>query len=43
VGQAQARALVEPDAAVDFMQRRVVPTDRGFDFLSDLQQMFLPG
>ncbi len=43
VGQAQARALVEPDAAVDFMQRRVVPTEKGFDFLSDLQQMFLPG
>jgi oxygen-independent coproporphyrinogen-3 oxidase len=43
VAQAQARALVEPDAEVDFMQRRVVPTERGFDFLSDLQQMFLPG
>jgi hypothetical protein len=22
--------------------RRVVPTARGFDFLSDLQQLFLP-
>jgi oxygen-independent coproporphyrinogen-3 oxidase len=43
VARAQARGLVEPDTAVDFMQRRVVPTDLGFDFLSDLQQMFLPG
>lgn len=43
VGQAQVRGLVEPEEAVDFMQRRVVPTAKGFDFLSDLQQMFLPG
>ena len=42
VARAQARGLVEPDPAVDFMQRRVVPTARGFDFLSDLQQLFLP-
>ena len=43
VARAQARGLVEPDGAVDFMQRRVVPAEKGFDFLSDLQQMFLPG
>ncbi|MFZ4652206.1 MAG: radical SAM family heme chaperone HemW [Rubrivivax sp.] len=42
VQQAQARGLVEPDEAVAFTQRRVVPTARGFDFLSDLQQLFLP-
>ncbi|WP_088286390.1 radical SAM family heme chaperone HemW [Ideonella sp. A 288] len=36
LAQAEARGLVERDAA------RVWPTVRGFDFLSDLQQLFLP-
>lgn len=35
--EAQARGLVERDFA------RVRPTERGFDFLSDLQALFLPG
>jgi putative oxygen-independent coproporphyrinogen III oxidase len=35
--EAQARGLVERDLA------RVKPTERGFDFLSDLQGLFLPG
>ncbi|OYU83946.1 MAG: hypothetical protein CFE45_26140 [Burkholderiales bacterium PBB5] len=34
--QAQARGLIERDAA------RVWPSARGFDFLSDLQALFLP-
>jgi oxygen-independent coproporphyrinogen-3 oxidase len=34
---AQARGLIERDFA------RVKPTERGFDFLSDLQALFLPG
>ena len=34
--QAQAKGLVERDFA------RVKPTERGFDFLSDLQSLFLP-
>jgi oxygen-independent coproporphyrinogen-3 oxidase len=34
--QAAERGLIERDGA------RVRPTPRGFDFLSDLQQMFLP-
>lgn len=33
---AQARGLIDRDLA------RVWPTERGFDFLSDLQQLFLP-
>lgn len=43
---AEARELVEPDErdeSPDLMQRRIVPTERGFDFLSDLQALFLPG
>lgn len=35
--EAQARGLIERDFA------RVRPTERGFDFLSDLQALFLPG
>ena len=35
--QALAKGLVERDL------RRVKPTERGFDFLSDLQALFLPG
>lgn len=34
--QAEARGLIERDFV------RAWPTDRGFDFLSDLQQLFLP-
>jgi oxygen-independent coproporphyrinogen-3 oxidase len=34
--QAQAKGLVERDFT------RVKPTERGFDFLSDLQSLFLP-
>jgi oxygen-independent coproporphyrinogen-3 oxidase len=37
VSQARERGLVESDGA-----GRVVPTARGFDFLSDLQALFLP-
>ena len=33
--QAQAKGLISRDLG------RVVPTERGFDFLSDLQEMFL--
>jgi putative oxygen-independent coproporphyrinogen III oxidase len=36
LAQAQQRGLIEREAA------RVRPTPRGFDFLSELQQMFLP-
>jgi oxygen-independent coproporphyrinogen-3 oxidase len=47
---ARARGLVEPadsadtadTAAVPGDGERVVPTARGFDFLSDLQALFLP-
>ncbi|MEW6098281.1 MAG: radical SAM family heme chaperone HemW [Pseudomonadota bacterium] len=35
--EAERRGLIERDL------RRVWPTDRGFDFLSDLQALFLPG
>ena len=35
---AEQRGLVE----IDEVARKVRPTDRGFDFLSDLQAMFLP-
>ena len=35
---AQAKGLIERDAATDAMK----PTVRGFDFLSDLQALFLP-
>jgi oxygen-independent coproporphyrinogen-3 oxidase len=34
--EAQARGLIERDLA------SVKPTERGFDFLSDLQSLFLP-
>jgi oxygen-independent coproporphyrinogen-3 oxidase len=34
--QAERRGLIERDAS------RVQPSERGFDFLSDLQQLFLP-
>jgi oxygen-independent coproporphyrinogen-3 oxidase len=34
--EAEARGLLERDFA------RVKPTERGFDFLSDLQSLFLP-
>jgi oxygen-independent coproporphyrinogen-3 oxidase len=37
LAQAQARGLIECDAATDTVR----PTVRGFDFLSDLQAMFL--
>ena len=37
LAQAEARGLIARDFA------RVWPTARGFDFLSDLQQLFLPG
>jgi putative oxygen-independent coproporphyrinogen III oxidase len=36
LAQAQVRGLIEPDAS------RLRPTPRGFDFLSDLQALFLP-
>jgi putative oxygen-independent coproporphyrinogen III oxidase len=36
LGEAQAKGLVERDLV------RVKPTERGFDFLSDLQSLFLP-
>ena len=36
LAQAQAKGLVTQDL------QRVVPTERGFDFLSDLQEIFLP-
>ncbi|MFM7533121.1 MAG: radical SAM family heme chaperone HemW [Rubrivivax sp.] len=39
---AQVPSEVPTDAGAGFMQRRIVPTAKGFDFLSDLQQMFLP-
>ena len=35
--EAEAKGLVEREAG------RVRPTERGFDFLSDLQSLFLPG
>jgi oxygen-independent coproporphyrinogen-3 oxidase len=37
LAQAQARGLIERDVATDSVR----PTARGFDFLSDLQAMFL--
>jgi oxygen-independent coproporphyrinogen-3 oxidase len=42
LAQAEARGLVEPDAAPAPLARCVVPSARGFDFLSDLQALFLP-
>ena len=39
--QAQRRGLVEPAALSLEAGRRVVPSARGFDFLSDLQALFL--
>ena len=38
LAQAEARGLIESDAAAGVVR----PTVRGFDFLSDLQAMFLP-
>ncbi len=38
LAEAEGRGLIERDAA----QRHVQPTARGFDFLSDLQALFLP-
>ena len=38
LAEAEARGLVERDAA----GQRLQPTPRGFDFLSDLQALFLP-
>jgi oxygen-independent coproporphyrinogen-3 oxidase len=38
LAQAQAKGLIERDVASDSVR----PTARGFDFLSDLQAMFLP-
>jgi len=35
--EAEAKGLIERDAG------QVRPTERGFDFLSDLQSLFLPG
>jgi coproporphyrinogen III oxidase-like Fe-S oxidoreductase len=35
--QAEARGLIERDLL------RVKPTEKGFDFLTDLQSLFLPG
>ena len=37
-----ALARAEQRGLIEVRQRRIVPTDRGFDFLSDLQQIFLP-
>jgi oxygen-independent coproporphyrinogen-3 oxidase len=34
--EAEAKGLITRDF------QRVVPTERGFDFLSDLQSLFLP-
>jgi oxygen-independent coproporphyrinogen-3 oxidase len=45
LAKAQARGLIEPmipAAAPSAEPLRVVPTARGFDFLSDLQALFLP-
>jgi oxygen-independent coproporphyrinogen-3 oxidase len=39
---ARARGLIEWEDALDPAQRRVAATSRGFDFLSDLQALFLP-
>jgi oxygen-independent coproporphyrinogen-3 oxidase len=36
LAQAEAKGLITRDF------QRVVPTERGFDFLSDLQSLFLP-
>ena len=41
LAEAERRGLIEPDAALSSAQRRVRPTARGFDFLSDLQALFL--
>jgi oxygen-independent coproporphyrinogen-3 oxidase len=38
LAQAEAKGLIEREAATDTVR----PTARGFDFLSDLQAMFLP-
>ncbi|MGA1286684.1 MAG: radical SAM family heme chaperone HemW [Rubrivivax sp.] len=45
LARARALGLVEDDGAGTRPgpDRRVVPTARGFDFLSDLQALFLPG
>ncbi len=40
LSQAQARGLIED--AIGSPDGRIVPTARGFDFLSDLQALFLP-
>ena len=42
VQRAQARGLLEVEGGASPLPVRVAPTARGFDFLSDLQQMFLP-
>lgn len=39
--EAERRGLIETDAAPPSWQRRVRPTARGCDFLSDLQALFL--
>lgn len=39
---AESRGLIEPLQALDLAQRRIAATTRGFDFLSDLQALFLP-
>jgi oxygen-independent coproporphyrinogen-3 oxidase len=41
LAEAERRGLIEPDVAPPSSQRRVRPTVRGFDFLSDLQGLFL--
>jgi putative oxygen-independent coproporphyrinogen III oxidase len=41
LAEAERRGLIEPDAALSSSQRRVRPTAHGFDFLSDLQALFL--
>ena len=45
LARARVLGLVEDDGAGTRPgpYRRVVPTARGFDFLSDLQALFLPG
>jgi oxygen-independent coproporphyrinogen-3 oxidase len=39
---AQSRGLIEPVDGLNLSDRRVVASERGFDFLSDLQALFLP-
>jgi putative oxygen-independent coproporphyrinogen III oxidase len=41
LAEAERRSLIEPDAGLPTSPRRVRPTARGFDFLSDLQGLFL--